>query len=123
MRPLLRHFLHFAEAFLLKLKVADGQHFVHKQNLRLQMRGDGKGQPHLHAGAEMFERRVDKALDFRESHDLVEFAVDLSLAHAENRAAQVDIFASGQLGMKSGADFEQAADAAVNFGRARGRAA
>ena len=43
-------------------------------------------------------------------------------AHAEYRAAQINIFAAGQLGMKTGADFEQAADAAVNFGTASRRA-
>src|SRR6516164_9982688 len=36
------NFAHFPKAFLLKLRVPDGQHFVNQQNLRLQMRGDRK---------------------------------------------------------------------------------
>ncbi len=43
-------------------------------------------------------------------------------AHAENGAAQKNIFAAGQLGMEAGADFEQAADAAVERGAALGGA-
>ena len=94
MRPLLRNFLHFAEALLLKFEVADGQHFVHEQNFGLEMRGHGKRQPHLHSRAEMLQRRIDETFDLGEIDDLVELAVDFSLAHPENRAAQVDIFAS-----------------------------
>ena len=44
---------------------------------------------------------------------------DLRARHAEDRAVQVDVLAAGQLGMKAGADFEQARDAAAE--RRRGR--
>ena len=36
-------------------------------------------------------------------------------AHAEDRAVQKNVLAAGQLGMKSGADLEQRADAAEQF--------
>ena len=37
--------MHLAEAFFLKLGVADRQHLVDDQDFRLQMRRDRKGQP------------------------------------------------------------------------------
>ena len=68
----------------------------------------------------MLQRRVDEICDFGESDDLVEFPLDLPLAHAQNRAVQIRIFAARQFGMKSRADFQQAAHAAANFRRAFG---
>ena len=37
------------------------------------------------------------------------------MRHAQDRAVEVDIFAAGEFGMKAGADFQQAADAADDF--------
>src|SRR2546425_7626511 len=85
------------------------------------MRGDGKAQPHVHAAGVMLDGRVDELLDFGEGYDLVEFTLDLGAPHAEDRTAQVDVLASGQLEMEAGADLEQAAHAAVNFGPPRAR--
>ena len=42
-----------------------------------------------------------------------------ALRHAENGAVQEDVLAAGQLGMKAGADFEQAGDASANRDLAR----
>src|SRR5882672_744829 len=39
--PRVSHLAHFREALFLKRDVADGKHFVHQQDLRLKMRGDG----------------------------------------------------------------------------------
>src|SRR5262249_31318757 len=39
-----------AQALLLERRVADRQHLVDEQDLGFQMRGDGKGQAHEHAG-------------------------------------------------------------------------
>ena len=50
-RPLLRHVLHLAQALLLELGVADRQHFVHDQDLRVQVRGDGERQADVHPAA------------------------------------------------------------------------
>ncbi len=68
-----------------------------------------------------FKRRVEEFFDFGEGDNLVEFPVDLPLAHSQNRAAQVNIFAAGQLGMKPRAHFQQASHAAMKFGEARCR--
>jgi len=107
--------LHFAEAFFLEGGVADGEDFVDEEDFGFEMRGDGEGQPHAHAAAVMLEGRVDEAFDFGEGDDFVELAPNLGLAHAQDRAAEENVFAAGQLRMKAGADFEQAADAPVEF--------
>ena len=40
---------HFAQALFLELGVADGQHLVNDQDFWLEVRRDGKGEPHIHA--------------------------------------------------------------------------
>ena len=50
-RPSPRDVAHLAQALLLKRGVADRQHLVDDQDLRLQVRGDGERQPHVHAAA------------------------------------------------------------------------
>ena len=44
---------------------------------RLEMRGDGERQPHVHAAGVALHRRVDELLDLGEGDDLVELAADL----------------------------------------------
>ena len=62
-----------------------------------------------------------KFLDLGKGHDLIELAIDFLLSHAENRAVQIRVFAAGQLRVKTGAHFEQAAHAAMDFRAADGR--
>src|SRR5262249_40336068 len=76
------------------------------------MRRHREGEPHLHAAGITLDRCVDKLLHTREVYDLVELAFDLGAAHTENGAVKIDVFASGELGMKAGADLEQTCDAA-----------
>ena len=85
------------------------------------MRRDRERQAHIHARGIALDRRVEKSLDLGKGDDLVEFAADFGAGHAEDRAIQKDVFAPGQLGMKPGADFEQAGDAALDRDAALGR--
>src|SRR4051794_12332343 len=91
--------LHFAQAFLLELGVPHCQYLIDDEDLRLEMRRHGKGQPDIHAGAVTLHRRVDISFDAREIHDLVESAFDLMLTHAENGPIQKDILPSAEIGM------------------------
>ena len=93
--------------FFWNVGVADREHLVDEQDLRLEVRRHGEGQPHVHAARVALDRRVEELLDLGERDDLVELAVDLGPAHAEDRAVEVDVLAAGQLGMKAGADLEQ----------------
>ncbi len=73
-RPLLCDILHLAQALLLELDVADRQHLVDDQDLRLQVRRDGERQAHVHAAGVALDRRVEEFLDLGEGDDLVELA-------------------------------------------------
>ena len=76
------------------------------------MRRHREGKPHIHAAGIALDRRVEELLHPREGDDLVELASDLGAAHAEDGAVEIDVLASGELGMKASADLEQAGDAA-----------
>ena len=65
------------------------------------------------------DRRVEELLDLGERDDFVELAADLGAGHAQDGAVEKDVLPAGQLGMKAGADFEQAGHAAVDFDAAR----
>ena len=116
-----RHLVHLAKAFFLELGVADGEHLVDDQDLRLQMGGDGEGEAHIHARGIALDRGVEEFLDLGEGDDLVEFLADLGAAHAEDRTIQIDVLPPGQFGVKTGADLEQARDPAPERDPAGGR--
>ena len=103
---LLGHVAHFAEALLLEFRVADGQHFVHYEDFRFEVRRDRERQPQVHARGVAFDGRVNILGYFGEIHDLIEFGVNLSALHAEDGAVHVDIFASRQFGMETRPHFE-----------------
>ncbi len=72
--------VHLPQALLLKLGIADREHLVDDQDLRLQMRRDGEGQAHVHPGGIALDRRIEEPLDLGEGDDLVELAPDLGAA-------------------------------------------
>ena len=79
-RPSRADVVHLAEALLLKRDVADREHLVDEQDLRLEVRRHRERQPHLHAARVVLDRRVDEPLDFGEGDDLVELPCDLARA-------------------------------------------
>lgn len=109
---------HFAEAFFLEVYIAHRQDLINEENFWFEVGGDGKGQADVHAGGVVLDGSVDKFFEFGEGDDFVEFAGDVAFAHAEDGAGEEGVFAAGQLGVEAGADFEKAADAAVDFGEA-----
>ena len=85
------------------------------------MRGHGESQAHIHA-------RWNSVLPvYREIFSTSAKALRISsnlrltsgLAHPEDGAVEKNIFASGQFGMKSRADFQQACHAATQLDPAR----
>src|SRR5436309_13253833 len=77
---------------------------------------DGEGQAEIHAAGVVLDGSIDELVDFGECHDIVELPVDVGVFHTEDRAIEVNVFAAGKLVVKTGADFEQCADAAINVG-------
>ena len=110
-----------ALALLAKGGVADREHFVEDQDVRLQERGDREGEAHIHAAGVALDRRVDEALDAGEIDDVVKLGADVGLAETEQGARHEHILAPGHIGVKAGADFEQGAHLATKKGSTRGR--
>src|SRR5215469_8422662 len=79
------------------------------------MCGHSEGEANVHAARIMLHGRVDEFLDLGEGDDFIEFSSNLALAHAQDCAVNEDVLPPGEFGMEAGADFEEAADAAVNF--------
>src|ERR1700682_739709 len=100
--------LHLAETFLLELSVADRQDLIDHQDIGLYMRSYRERQPYVHATRIALDRCIEKFLDFGEGHDLVELPGDLCLAHSQDRAIEVNVFASSKFGMEAGAHLEEA---------------
>ena len=69
----------------------------------------------------MLHRRIEELLDSRKGDNFVELAADFPVTHPQNRTVKVDVLAAGQLVVKTGPHFEQAADAAANDRPAGGR--
>src|SRR5205085_9673323 len=88
---------HLAQTFPLELHVTDGEHLVHDEDFRFEMRRNSEGKPHIHARGIAFDRRIKKLFDLGESYDRVKLPTDLPTAHAEDRAVQVDVLATRQL--------------------------
>ena len=104
-------FIHFSKALFLKLGIADCQHLVDNQNLRLEMRGDCERKPDVHSRRIVLDRRIEKFFDFGKGDDLIELLADFPLRHPENGAVEKNVLPSGELGMEAGADLEQARNA------------
>ena len=77
------------------------------------MRGDCEAEPDLHAAGVALDRRVEEPLDLGELDDLVEPSADIGSAHPEDGAGQIDVLATGELGMESGTHLEKRGDPAV----------
>src|SRR5882724_8187862 len=109
-----------AQTLLLKLRIADRQHFVDQKYFCLHVRSDGKGEPHVHAARITLHGRVDKLFDFGKRYDLVKLQINFGLSHSQDRAVEINVFAPGKFRVKTGADFEQRTNAAMYLGTSFG---
>jgi hypothetical protein len=99
----------------LESQIANRENFVDEKNLGFEMRGNGESEAQLHPGAVALQRSVYELLDLGEGNNLVEFSSNFGSAHSQDSAAQEYIFSSGEIRVKSSADFEQAADPPDEF--------
>ena len=109
------------EALALERLVADGEHLVEEEHVRLDVRRDREAEPHVHARRVGAHGQVDEVLEPGERDDLVELLADRDAPQAVDRAVQVHVLAAGQIGMEAGAELEQRADAAADGDAPRGR--
>src|SRR5579863_77007 len=105
---------HFVDAFCIEPCIANGQHFIDKKHLWLEMGGDRKRQTQVHTAGVMFYWCFDEFLDFGKGHNFIELPPDFHLRHAQYVAAEKDVLTPGKLGMKAGAHLQHRTDAAAN---------
>src|SRR5438034_554526 len=117
----LYYLAHFVKTFLLEIGIADGQHLVNNQDLRIEMRCHREGKPHIHAAGVSFYSRLEESLYSREGHDFIKPGINFAAAHSQYRAVQIYVLPSGQIRMKACADLQQASDFAVQLNIAAAR--
>ena len=103
-----------AEAFLLKLGVAHRENLVDEQNLRLEVRRDREGETEIHPARVPLHRRVEEgARSPAKATISSKLRCDLAARHADDHAVQVDVLATGELGMEARPDLQQRSHAAA----------
>src|SRR5919106_927859 len=99
-RPGVDHVPSAVEALLLEGGIADAEHLVHEQDVRIHERGDGEAETELHPAREELHLPPDGILELRERNDLVESPRDLLAPEAEKSASNVDVLLTGQVGVE-----------------------
>ena len=99
-----------AEAPALELLVADREHLVEEQDIRLEMGGDREAEPHVHSRRVRAHGAVDEALELRERDDLVHPLADERPLQAQDGPVQVDVLPPGELRVEPGAELEERAN-------------
>ncbi len=114
-------FAELVETLVRKAFVANGKDFIDEQHVRIDVDRDGETQAHVHAGRVRLDRRVDEVAQLGKLDDIVEAVLDLFLGQAQHDPVDKHVFASRDLGMKSGAEFDERRDAAFDDDRPEGR--
>ena len=112
---------HLAEALPLERLVADREHLVEQQHVRVEVRRDREAEPHVHPRGVRAHGPVDRLLELGEGDDLVEALADLGALQPVDRAVQEDVLAAGEVGVEAGAELEQRADPSADGDAALGR--
>ncbi len=94
--------------------VADAEYFVDQQNIGVDADGHRKSQAQTHPARIGSQRLVDELADARKLDDLLEALVHLAAGQSHQRGVDANIFGSGEIGMKPGAEFEQRGDFSVH---------
>ena len=110
---------HAVDAARLEALVADREHLVDEQHVRVDVDRDREAEPREHAARVRLDGVVGEALELGEGDDVVDPAGEIAAGDAVDRAAQVDVLDRRVLGVEAGADLEQRRDAAVDRDAAR----
>ena len=100
------YFFHTIETLFLKNGIAHRQHLIENDNLRIQMGGDRKRQPHVHPAGIVFHRYMDEFFQAGEIDNAIESFANLLSRQPEHRSVEKNVVSSGELRVKSSADFK-----------------
>src|SRR6478735_1102582 len=106
------------QALVLEGLVADREDLVDQEDVGLGVDGDREGEPQEHARGVELHLGVDELLDLAEGDDVVELLVDLLLRHPEDGPVEVDVLATGEIGMEAGPDLDESGHPAAHTDRA-----
>ena len=107
-------------ALALERQVPDRQHLIDQQHVRAHMGGDRERQADVHPAGVALHGQVHEPVRLGELDDVIVLAHDLPARHAHDRAVEEDILTPGQLRVKPGAHFEEAAQVAADLDLAAG---
>src|SRR5918993_2947111 len=110
------------DALLLEGEVAHRQRFVDDEDLGVDVRADGEGEPHAHADRIELQRLVHEGADAGEIGYRFEFAQDLLALQPEHGAADQHVLASRGLEVERRAERQHRGDPALDPDLALGRA-
>ena len=117
-RPLFAELLDLLGALALEAGVADRQHLVDEQDLRVDVGRDREPESNRHARRVVLHGCVDEVGETSELDDVVEAALDLLARQTEDRPVQEHVLPATQLGMEAGAQLQQRREAATDRHRA-----
>ena len=100
----------------LERRIADGEGFVHDQDVGLDVHLHGEREPQGHARTVGLDRLFDVIADVGEGDDVVHDRVDAGALKAEDGAVDVDVLAAGQFRIEAGAQLQQVGEVGANEG-------
>ena len=106
----LLEFAQLRKTLLAKGHVANCQHFIDHQDFRINVHGDRKAQPHVHAGRIVLDRLINKTLEFSKGNYVIKSQSHLLSGQAEEGPVEEDILTPGQIGVKSCPKFQEGRD-------------
>jgi hypothetical protein len=112
---------HPFHALVPKRRVANAEYFVYQEDVRVEVRGNGKSEACVHARRVPLQLRVDEFPCAGEVDDFVKFPGDLRTLHAHDRALQVHVLPARQVRMKPARNFDQGAGTSANLAMAARR--
>src|SRR5439155_15498818 len=105
-------------ALVLEVLVTDGEHLVDEQHIGIDVHRDREAEPRRHAARVRLDRRVEEAAELREALDLRHRRLGLLTREAEQRAVEVRVLASGEVGVKARAELEERGHPSLDLDRA-----
>src|SRR5262249_35092973 len=80
------YFRIFTKTLGMKRCIPDRQYLINNKDFRLQVRGNGKCQPDIHAAAVALHGRIKKPIHLREGDNLIKLLSNFLLGHPQNSA-------------------------------------
>ncbi len=95
----------------LEALIADADHFVEEQDVRVHRGRDGEGESEFHARGIGAQRKLEILPEFAEPRDLLNPFLDVPAGHAEEESPEHDVLPPGRVFVHAERDVEERDDA------------